>query len=101
METATLVPGPGVHAGFCEYRGIRYPAAIHIGPNPTFGEDLLKVEVHLLDFLGDLYEQELAVDFLSRVREVRKFASVEELTSQLHQDVAEVRLRVNEFLAVP
>jgi riboflavin kinase / FMN adenylyltransferase len=97
IDTATLVPGPGVHAGLCEHRGSRYPAAIHIGPNPTFGEDQLKVEIHLLDFDGDLYGQELAVDFLSRIREVRKFASVGELTSQLHQDLAEVRVRVNEI----
>lgn len=98
VEMVTLVPGPGVHAGLCEYRGVRYPAAIHIGPNPTFGEEQLKVEIHLLDFAGDLYGQELTVDFLSRVREVRKFTSVGELTSQLHQDVAEVRVRVNELL---
>lgn len=98
IEPATLVPGPGVHAGCCTYRGVCHPAAIHIGPNPTFGENQLKIEIHLLDFDGDLYGQELSIDFLSRVRDVRRFANVDELTSQLHQDLAEVRVRVNAFL---
>lgn len=98
VDCPTLVPGPGVHAGVCSYQGRNYAAAIHIGPNPTFGEEQLKVEVHLLDFAGDLYGKELTVDVRSRVRNVQRFAGVEELKAQLTRDLAEVRTRVASFL---
>lgn len=87
----TLVPANGVYSGWGFAPGGRYPAAIHIGPNPTFGEAGQKVEVHLLDFQGDLYGQSLSVDFHDRVRDVRRFESVEELRCQLVRDVAFVR----------
>jgi riboflavin kinase/FMN adenylyltransferase len=50
------------------------------------------VEVHLLDFSGDLYGQTLAVDLDDRVRDVRKFGSREELVDQIRNDVAAVRV---------
>jgi len=51
----------------------------------------VKVEVHLVDFSGDLYGQTLAVDLVDRVRDVKKFASREELVDQIRNDVAAVR----------
>ncbi|MEJ5276728.1 MAG: riboflavin kinase, partial [Thermogemmata sp.] len=65
--------------------------AAHIGPNPTFGEHLRKLEVHLLDFQGDLYGQSLRVEFLARLRETRRFHSPEELKEQLQRDITAVR----------
>jgi riboflavin kinase/FMN adenylyltransferase len=88
---ATVVPGLGVYAGRCAVDGQTYAAAIHLGPNPTFAEERTKVEVHLLDFAGDLYGRVLDVDFLARVRPVQKFASVDALRAQLERDVASVR----------
>jgi riboflavin kinase/FMN adenylyltransferase len=89
-----LLPALGVYAG--RVRGIgQLPlaAAIHIGPNPTFGEDQPKVEVHIANWRGALYGQKLQVEVLDRVREIRKFASVDELKRQLELDVQEcVRL---------
>jgi riboflavin kinase/FMN adenylyltransferase len=84
----TLLPGVGVYAGLGLAQGRRWPAAINVGPNPTFGEHALKVEVHLIGFQGSLYGEPLEVDFLSRIRDVRPFGSVEELKSQLTRDVA-------------
>jgi riboflavin kinase/FMN adenylyltransferase len=81
----------GVYAGRCAVDGQTYAAAIHLGPNPTFAEERTKVEVHLLDFAGDLYGRVLDVDFLARVRPVQKFASVDALRAQLERDVASVR----------
>jgi len=88
---ATVVPGLGVYAGRCMVDGITHRAAIHIGPNPTFGESARKVEVHLLDFTGDLYDRTLEVDFLARIRDVQKFASMEQLREQLQRDITAVR----------
>jgi len=90
-EIATQLPSAGVYAGWGWLGGRRLPAAIHLGPNPTFGEAALKLEVHLLGHEGPLYGQHLAIDFLRKVRDVRKFAGVDELKQQLARDVADVR----------
>jgi riboflavin kinase/FMN adenylyltransferase len=87
----TLLPSPGVYAGRAIAPAGTWPAAINIGPNPTFGENALKVEVHLIDFSGSLYGLPLEVDFLARLRDIQPFASVSELTSQLAKDVERAR----------
>ncbi len=91
VAVSTLIPANGVYAGWVSLDQIRHAAAIHIGPNPTFAEAARKIEVHLLDFQGDLYDRVLHVDVLDRVREVRRFASVDDLQSQLQQDLQSVR----------
>lgn len=65
--------------------------AAHIGSNPTFGEQHRKLEVHLLDFQGELYGQSLRVEFLARLRETYRFRSAEELREQLRRDIEAVR----------
>lgn len=87
----TLLPGEGIYAGFALAAGQRWPAAISIGPNPTFGEHALKVEVHLIGFHAPLYGEPLEVDFISRLRDVRSFSGVPELQEQISCDVAEAR----------
>lgn len=91
-EIELVLPGPGVYAGYLRANEERYMAAIHVGPNPTFesnGDS--KVEVHALDYDGDLYDQSVQVDFLHHVRDVVKFESPEALVVQVHQDIAEIR----------
>ncbi len=90
VDASTLVPANGVYAGCVLIDGRRHAAAINIGPNPTFGEAAQKIEVYLVDFQGDLYGQILDVDFVDRVRDVRRFSGVDELKSQLTQDVRQV-----------
>lgn len=90
-QPATLVPGDGVYAVRAQTATGTWPAAANIGPNPTFGEQARKVEVHLIGFAGDLYGQELAIDFVARLRDTRPFAGVTQLVEQLRQDVAEAR----------
>jgi riboflavin kinase/FMN adenylyltransferase len=87
----TLLPAVGVYVGRAYASAGTWPAAVNIGPNPTFGEHSLKVEIHLLDFEGSLYGAVLEVDFLSRLRDIRPFASVDELVQQLHRDVEATR----------
>ncbi|MCC7334577.1 MAG: riboflavin biosynthesis protein RibF [Pirellulaceae bacterium] len=91
----SLIPGPGVYVGqvSCLDRAagakIPYQAAIHIGPNPTFDESQTKVEVHLIGYAGEsLYGQAMQVTMLDKVREVRKFDSIDELRAQIASDVA-------------
>ena len=86
--TATLLPALGVYAAVARVDDAAVPAAVHVGPNVTFGETSVSVEAHLIGFTGDLYGKSLDVDFLDRVRDTRRFASVEDLKAQLADDVA-------------
>lgn len=90
-EIENMVPQHGVYASALTLQGKRLLAATHIGPNPTFDEQQAKVEVHILDWTGDLYGQVLHVDFLHKVREIARFESVEALRQQLKNDIACVR----------
>ncbi|MEM9364475.1 MAG: riboflavin biosynthesis protein RibF [Planctomycetota bacterium] len=102
-EIATLLPAHGVYAGVATIGAAEslqpvnrpFPAAIHIGPNPTFGMDSgTKVEVHLLGYDGNLYGQWVDVSLDSRIRTIRQFDSPESLRQQLTQDIAVVRDRI-------
>jgi riboflavin kinase/FMN adenylyltransferase len=86
-QIPNLIPGNGVYAAKVKVQGTLWPAAANIGPNPTFGENAHKVEVHLIGFRGELYDLALAVDFLDRLRDTRKFKSADDLAAQLRSDV--------------
>jgi riboflavin kinase/FMN adenylyltransferase len=90
-QVPTIVPGDGVYAvrAFVGYAA--WPGAANIGPNPTFGEEARKIEVHLIGFQGDLYGRELGVEFVARLRDTRPFGGVEELVAQLRADVQQAR----------
>ena len=66
-------------------------AMLNIGTRPTFGGTATTIEAHLLDFSGDLYGRPMAVAFFSRVRDERRFDSVEALEAQLRHDRETVR----------
>ena len=87
----TLAPGDGVYAVRVPFQDATWAGAANVGSNPTFGEHARKVEVHLIDFSGDLYGRELAVDFLQRLRDTRPFAGVADLREQLRRDVEQAR----------
>jgi riboflavin kinase/FMN adenylyltransferase len=87
----TLLPNQGIYAGRALADGRMWPAAMSLGPNPTFEEDVMKVEVHLLDFKGTLYDQEIEVDFLARLRDIVRFDSPEELVAQMDRDIVATR----------
>ncbi|MEM7454990.1 MAG: bifunctional riboflavin kinase/FAD synthetase [Planctomycetota bacterium] len=93
----TLIPAAGVYAGRTYIDGRPHWSAIHIGPNPTFYEAVLKVESHVLDFDGSIYGSAVEVDFIGRLRDIRQFDSVEELTAQLEKDVAATRQVARNF----
>lgn len=87
----TLLPAQGVYAGRAWAGGESWPAALHLGPSPTFGDAVVRVEVHLIGRSEPLYGQPLEVDFLSRLRDIRPFTSPEALIQQLNDDVALVQ----------
>lgn len=71
--------------------GIRYPAAISVGTNPTFGDTRRSVETFVLDNDSDLYGRIVRVEFVDWVRDMVKFTSIEELLSAMGRDVDKVR----------
>jgi riboflavin kinase/FMN adenylyltransferase len=91
--TNLALPPHGVYAGWASHGGQNYRVALNIGVRPTVASALpqLRVEAHLLDFAGELYETELEVQIGRKLREERRFASVEELRQQITQDVQSVR----------
>ena len=92
-EIDTVIPDDGVYAAhaFIEGAGPPLPVACNIGPNPTFGEQLRKVEAHLIDFSGDLYSQSVELDILARIRPTRRFEGLEDLLTQIRDDIAQAR----------
>ena len=97
-EVDVVVPALGVYGGFAYLDGKRLDAAIHIGPSPTFEIDgSSKIEVHLLDFDGDLYNQTLLVDFVAGVRDIARFDSAERLAEQLARDIHTIRSRLEPY----
>jgi riboflavin kinase/FMN adenylyltransferase len=91
QTSETVLPAHGVYAARAILDGKIWPAAMNVGPNPTFGEQATKMEAHLCDFSGDLYGQVIEVEMLDRLRGIQTFASVAELKDQLRRDVAECR----------
>jgi riboflavin kinase/FMN adenylyltransferase len=83
----TLLPGQGIYAARARAENVWYPAAVSLGPNPTFSEGGLKVEAYLIGFDAMIYQRPIEVDFLARLREIRRFASVEALVAQMARDV--------------
>jgi riboflavin kinase/FMN adenylyltransferase len=66
-------------------------AAVSIGTNPTFSGRERRIEAYVLDFDDDLYGERLALDFVARMREMRRYDGVDPLVAQIRQDVADAR----------
>ena len=92
LPVESLLPGDGIYATWAVIEGQRHASATSIGIRPTFGLSERMVEVHVLDFNGDLYGKEVGVEFVDKIRDQQKFSDVNELIAQMDQDVAQARL---------
>ncbi|MDH5590296.1 MAG: bifunctional riboflavin kinase/FAD synthetase [Gemmatimonadota bacterium] len=86
-----LIPPPGIYAVWGVLRSGMVAGALHLGPRPTFRGSPPTIELHLMDFDGDLYGEEIRVDFVRYLREVRPFDSIQALVDQMKDDVGEAR----------
>jgi riboflavin kinase/FMN adenylyltransferase len=88
-----LVPPSGVYAARALVRGQSHLAAVNVGSRPTVaaGAPPLQVEAHLLDFVGDIYEEEMELAFLAKLREEHMVPSVSALREQILLDIARAR----------
>ena len=83
-----MVPKRGVYITRTQYKDQLYFSVTNIGKNPTFKSDeSVSVETHLLDFDNDIYGDEISVQFIERIRDEKKFESVNELIAQIKDDV--------------
>ena len=83
-----LIPGDGVYAVEVFLSGRDYGGMLNIGVRPTLNHDMPEktIEVHIFDFHGDVYGQDVTVTFVDRIRDERKFDNVEDLARQLEKD---------------
>lgn len=86
-----LIPANGVYATYAWHNGRRYKAATNVGVRPTVNGTQLTVEAHLLDFVGDLYDDILTLEFIGHIRPEKKFSGLDELKTQINQDVQQIR----------
>jgi len=86
------IPLSGVYLTSAEIDGTRWPGVANIGVRPTVaGDGRPHLEIHLLDFAGDLYGRRLTVEFHQKLREEQRFASLEALKSAIDADIAAAR----------
>lgn len=81
-----LLPREGVYAVRAAFRTHLGEGLLHVGPRPTFRGSPPSIELHVLDFDGDLYGEQVRVEFLTRLRDVQPFASTAELVEQMKRD---------------
>ncbi len=86
-----LIPLDGVYAVMVAVGGELYQGACNIGTNPTLGQGERSIEVFLLDFSGQLYDRELSICFVQRLRGERKFPDAQALIRAIRQDVQTTR----------
>lgn len=91
-----ILPAPGVYAVKVRHGTNTYDGVINVGTNPTFDGNTLSVEVHLLDFSGDLYGQLLRVYFVRRLRDERRFDSVDSLRQTIAHDIVQARAHLEQ-----
>ncbi len=99
VPTANITPeveltiAPGIYAVTLSVDGgPAMPAVASLGTNPTFVDaGRLVLEVHILDWNGDLYDRRVRTTFVARLRDERRFESVEALVAQIQRDLSEAR----------
>ena len=84
-------PKTGIYAVEVEVDDKEHLGAANLGYNPTFGDTELSLEVHILDFDGNIYGKPIAVRFIERLRDEKRFSGPEELAVQIRKDVEKAR----------
>ena len=84
-------PGRGVYAARVTIDGSALDAVVNVGVRPTVDGTVERVEAHILDWDGDLYGRTLGVDLIERIRDERRFDSLDELVGQIARDIDRAR----------
>ena len=81
-----LLPCPGVYAGRVILKEGIFKGIVNIGGKPTFGENSVGVEAHILGFKGNVYGEKMKIELVDKIREIRKFSSPFSLVRRLEED---------------
>ncbi len=81
-----LIPGNGVYAVFVKFENKKYKGMLNIGFNPTFEEKKLSIELNIFNFKSEIYGKQIKVFFKKKIRDEKKFNSINELKNQLSKD---------------
>ena len=85
-EREKILPKNGVYAVKVNYNKMTNLAMMNIGTNPTFSGNYISNEVHLINWNGNLYKKEIEIFFIERIRDEKKFNSIQDLSIQLQND---------------
>lgn len=87
-----LIETPGVYATYVDFEGKVFKSMTYIGSKPTINDDKEEnIEVHLFDFDDDIYEKDVKIRFVKRIRDERKFDNLEDLKRQIIIDEKQIR----------
>ena len=93
-----LIPNPGIYAALANYNNIDYDAMLYIGSRPTLGENLKQtIEIHLINFEGYIYGENLEVKVISFIRADEKFSNLNNMVEQIKKDHAKIELELGRF----
>ncbi len=88
VDEHRVIPPNGVYVTKCFVGDIEYNSVTNIGFNPTLGGEIRSIETFIFDFDHDIYGESIRVVFYKRIRGEVKFGSIDDLISQMHQDVS-------------
>lgn len=86
-----MLPKIGVYATRAYFDGKRYDSITNVGRRPTFGKNDVGVETHIFDFAGNIYGKTIRVEFIERLRDEKRFESMEALSAEIKRDVLRAR----------
>lgn len=86
-----LLPADGVYFALTHIEGKSYKSAVNIGKNPTFNAKERTIESFILDFHGELYGKVLKIEFLEKIRDDKKFESIDALKEQIEKDIEKIK----------
>lgn len=87
-----LSPANGVYVVTVEWKDNKYVGVANIGYSPTFDDHIFTVEVHILDFNGELVGEKIRVNFIDRIRDEMKFSGLDDLSAQIRKDIEVARM---------
>ncbi|HAV10049.1 MAG TPA: hypothetical protein DCX22_00270 [Dehalococcoidia bacterium] len=93
------VPGNGIYMTTTIIDGKLLPSVTNIGIKPTFKGQERLIETHILDYNGDLYGKTISIDFIDRIRDEKRFNTIDELKEQIALDIEVTRAQLSKKLA--
>jgi riboflavin kinase / FMN adenylyltransferase len=86
-----IFPKRGVYVTWTYLEGDRFRSVTNVGLRPTFGENQLLIETHIIDFRGDAYGKTMRIEFVDRLRDEKHYESVDALVAQISKDVEQAK----------